>query len=320
MTELSRWSMVSLCPLPGFVKDTLRSAFELTEVQAPTPETLAECALGHDVLLTSVTAPLRAGYVDALPTSIRAVASYSVGLDHLDVPRLRDRGIALFNTPDVLTESVADVALLHVLATLRRATESIELIRSRQWAGWTPLQLNGHEASGKQLGIFGMGRIGRAIARRARAFGMVVHYCNRRRLPAAEEEEAKFHADAGHFLSSIDVLILAAPSSDSTRHFINSARIACLRPGSIIVNIARGDLVDDEALVAALKSGHVSAAGLDVFNGEPAIDPRYFELDNVFMTPHIGSSTVEARRRMAEILVSGIEQWRRGQNPRNRVA
>ena len=318
MIELSRWSMVALCQMPEFVKDILRSSFELTEVDAATtPETLHE---GHDVLLTSVTAPLRAEQVHALPRSIRAVATYSVGLDHLDVPGLRQRGIAIFNTPDVLTESVADNAMLHVLATLRRATESIKLVRSGQWSGWTPLQLLGREAWRKQLGIFGMGRIGRGIARRARAFGMVVHYCNRNRLAATEEEEALFHTDVGDFLSSIDVLVLAAPSSDSTRYFLNSARIQCLRPGCIIVNIARGDLVDDDALIAALNSGHVSAAGLDVFDGEPAIDPRYLEMDNVFMTPHIGSSTVEARRRMAEILVSGIEQWRCGEKPHNQVA
>jgi lactate dehydrogenase-like 2-hydroxyacid dehydrogenase len=316
--ELLRWSMAALCPMPEFVKGILRSSFELTEIQAPiTQKTLQE---GYDVLLTSVAAPLRAEQVHGLPRSIRAVATYSVGLDHLDVPGLRERGIAVFNTPDVLTESVADNAMLHVLATLRRATESIKLVRSGQWSGWTPLQLLGREACGKQLGIFGMGRIGRGIARRARAFGMVVHYCNRRRLAATEEGEALFHADVVDFLSSIDVLVLTAPSSDSTRYFLNSARIQCLPPGCIIVNIARGDLVDDAALIAALNSGHVSAAGLDVFDGEPSIDPRYLEMDNVFMTPHIGSSTVEARRRMAEILVRGIEQWRCGEKPHNQVA
>ena len=170
MTEQPRWSIASLCPLPEFVKEVfLRDGYELTELRSSTPERLAECALGHDVLLTSVTAPLHAGHIDSLPPTIRAVATYSVGLDHLDLPRLQKRGIAVFHTPDVLTESVADLALLHVLATLRRATESIGLVRSRRWAGWTPLQLIGDEASGKQLGIFGMGRIGRAIARRAGA-------------------------------------------------------------------------------------------------------------------------------------------------------
>lgn len=320
MTEQPRWSIASLCPLPEFVKEVfLRDGYELTELRSSTPERLAECALGHDVLLTSVTAPLHAEHIDSLPPTIRAVATYSVGLDHLDLPRLQKRGIAVFHTPDVLTESVADLALLHVLATLRRATESIGLVRSRRWAGWTPLQLIGDEASSKQLGIFGMGRIGRAIARRAGAFGMAVHYHDRFRLAAADEGAASFHADVASFLSSIDLLILAAPSNESTRHFLNAEHIACLRPGSIVVNIARGDLVDDDALIHALTSGHVGAAGLDVFEGEPAIDPRYFEFPNVFMTPHIGSSTTQARRRMAEILVSGIAQWRRGENPSNRL-
>jgi glyoxylate reductase len=165
-----------------------------------------------------------------------------------------------------------------------------------------------------------MGRIGRAIAVRARSFGMHIHYHNRRRLGPPEEAGARFHADAKSLLGAIDALVLAAPSSDETRGFLNAERISWLKRGAIVVNIARGNLVVDDDLIAALASGQLFAAGLDVFNNEPQLDPRYFELPNVFMLPHIGSSTIETRRRMARGLIESLDQWRAGSEPTNRLA
>jgi len=315
-----RWSILSLSTLPDFVNDILRRDFELTIEEGPLdPPALKERCTGRQVILLSVDAPLSAPHIAALPGSVRAVATYSVGLDHLDVEAIRARGLALFNTPDVLTNSVAEVAMFHVLAVLRRAGESLQLIRSGSWSGWTPRQLLGLEAYGKHLGIFGMGRIGRAVAQRARAFGMCVHYCNRHRLPEELEAGATFHAEVDGLLGAVDVLLIAAPADIETRGFLNRQRIAQLRRGASVVNIARGDLVDDDALIEALERGDVSAAGLDVFRNEPDLDARYLSLPNVFMTPHIGSSTIEARRRMAEILLEGINLWRRGGVPVNRV-
>jgi lactate dehydrogenase-like 2-hydroxyacid dehydrogenase len=321
MTTDIRWSMLSFCPLPDFVDRVLKSAFDVTPAgTSATAALLGEQSAGHQVVLTSVGTPLAAAEVAALAPSVRAIATYSVGLNHIDLAAARARQIAVFNTPDVLTDSVADVAMLHVLAALRRVTESIDLLRSRNWSGWTPFQILGRETAGRQLGIYGMGRIGRAIATRARAFGMTIHYCNRRRLDAALEDCAIFHEQANDMLAVVDVLLLAAPLGSETAGFLDRARIAQLRPGAVVINIARGELVDDGALIAALRSGHVGAAGLDVFSGEPKLNEQYFELPNVFMTPHIGSSTIEARRRMAEILVQGIERWRRGERPPNLLA
>ena len=201
-----------------------------------------------------------------------------------------------------------------------RATESISLVRSRAWTGWTATQLNGMELWDKHLGVLGMGRIGRAIAARARSFGMHIHYHNRRRLGPDEEAGARFHADARSLFGASDALVLAAPSSDETRGYLNTERIGWLKRGAIIVNIARGNLVADDDLIAALASGQVFAAGLDVFNNEPRLDPRYFDLPNVFMLPHIGSSTIETRRRMAKGLIESLEQWRAGHEPVNRLA
>src|SRR5262249_37169541 len=212
---------------------------------------------------------LDAGAIAALPASVRAIATYSVGHEHIDLDAARKRGIAVFNLPDVLSEAVAEVGMFLLLGAARRATESIDLIRSRQWPGWNALQLNGVELFRKHLGIFGMGRIGRVLAARARAFEMTIHYSNRRRLPEEFDQGNRYPADPQGMFGAIDALVLLAPSSPQTRGFLNAERIGWLRRGAIVVNIARGNLVVDDALIAALASGHVFAAGLDVFDGEP---------------------------------------------------
>jgi len=311
------------------VEAELASAFETVFVESADP--LAELAdlarRGHapDAILVSLDRPMRAEAIEALPASVRALATYSVGTDHLDLEAAAARELAVFNTPGVLSDSVAENALFLMLGAARRATESIELIRSRRWTGWTPTQLVGVELAGKRLGILGMGDIGARVATRAQALGMEVSYCNRRPLPdddpmlASFRSMPEFRATATALVGDCDVLLLACPSTDETRGIVDAALLEQARPGLILVNIARGDLVDDEALVEALRVGTVRAAGLDVFAGEPEIEPAYYERPNVFMLPHIGSSTLAARLRMGRILIDALRSWSRGGSPPNRV-
>lgn len=255
--------------------------------------------------------------IERLPATVKAIATYSVGHDHIDLVAAADRGIAVFNTPGVLSEAVADTALLLILGAARRATESIALLREGRWNGWTPEQFIGVELGGKTLGILGMGSIGQRIARRARAFGMDIAYHNRR---AIAGEEARYHADPRQLVAESDVLVLAWPSTPETRHFIAADTLALAKPSLILVNIGRGDLVRDDDLIAALSQGRILAAGLDVFENEPDIHPGYLDLPNAFLLPHIGSSTWEARLAMADMLVEAIEIHAAGGHPANRIA
>ena len=310
------------CALPDEALAVLSDAFDVTVMptpERPDPAQVAAMTEGKETLLLSVTLRLTQELVERLPNSIRNIATYSVGYEHIDLTACRKRGLAVFNTPDVLTDAVAEVGLLLLLGAARRAREAGALILERRWMGWQPTQLNGVELAGKSLGIFGMGRIGRAIAHRAQAFGMVIHYSNRHRLPPDLEAGAQFHADPNELLAASDILMLACPANEETRHFLNAERLACLKPGAIVVNVSRGNVVVDDALIAALDTGRVRAAGLDVFEGEPHFDQRYLTLPNAFMLPHMGSSTIETRVRMAESLRDGLFAAAAGGMPANRI-
>lgn len=317
-----QWSVVVACMLPDAVADRVTAAFDTTHLprERPDADEVIAALEGKDALMFTVTLPMTAGLVARLPVSVKAIGTYSVGHDHVALDACRERGIAVLNTPDVLTDAVAETALLLLLGAARRAKESLALLQSGAWRGWQPTQLNGVELSGKTLGIVGMGRIGRAIADRARAFGMAIRYHNRSRLSPDLERDAVYDADVGDLLAKSDAIVLAAPASPSTAGLIDRDRIAAMKRGAIVVNIGRGGLVDDDALIEALEDGRVGAAGLDVFNGEPALDDRYRSLPNVFATPHIGSSTVEARLRMGQCLIDGFDALRRGQPASNRIA
>lgn len=271
-----------------------------------------------DAVLCSI-APYRfdRGVIEGLPASVKAIATYSVGHDHIDLEAAKDRGIAVFNTPGVLSDAVADAAMLLVLGAARRATESIALLREGRWTGWYPGQLIGTGLAGLTLGILGMGSIGARIAVRARGFGMDIAYHNRRQVAAAGE--ARYVSDPGALLAESDVVVLAWPSTEETRKFIRSDTLGLMKPTSILVNIGRGDLVDDEDLIEALRQGKIMAAGLDVFNNEPEIAPAYLELPNAFLLPHIGSSTWQARMAMADILVAALDAHADGAMPSNRL-
>src|SRR5262245_25292341 len=270
---------------------------------------LAERARGCDAILCSPGDPLRAGTIAALPDSVRAISTFSVGYDHLDVAAARARGIAAFHTPGVLTDATAEIALLLMLGAARRAHEGQRLLREGRWLAWTPTLLLGRGLVGARLGIFGMGRIGQAVAARARGFGMQIHYASRRRLARELENGAVFHADADALLRSSDFLSLHCPASAETQHWLDARRIALLPRGSIVINTARGNVVDDSALIAALRSGRLAAAGLDVYENEPRLDPRYLELDNAFLLPHLGSATVGARDGMGNLALENLDAF-----------
>lgn len=278
----------------------------------------AECAA--EVLIVTAYNRFDAAMIERLPASVRIVATYSVGFEHIDLEAARRRGLAVLFTPDVLSDAVAEMAILLMLGAARRVHEGTGLLYSGRWAGWTPTQIVGLEITGRRMGILGMGRIGQTIARRARGFDMTVSYHNRTRLQPNLEAGAHYAASLAEFFAASDVVVLAAPSSAATRGILGPAAISALPKDPIIVNIARGDLVDDEALISALQTGRVAAAGLDVFNGEPKLDSRYTGLANVFLQPHQGSSTMTARLKMGDILLSGIDAVFAGVNPPNRLA
>lgn len=303
------------------VEEAFRAAFttRFAETRDPLAE-LAASGFAADGIAFSLDVPMRAAAIDALPESVRVLATYSVGTDHIDFEAARHRKLAVFNTPGVLADSVAENAIFLMLGAARRGTEAIALVRERAWHGWHPGQLVGRQLSGQTLGILGMGDIGRRVARRARAFDMPIVYCNRKPLPPEVAEGARFVASISALVAEVDVLVLACPATEETRGIVNAALLAQAKPGLILVNIARGDLVVDRALIDALASGSIYAAGLDVFAGEPAIHPDYFDLPNVFMLPHIGSATLEARMGMGRILIDAIGAWRRGERAANQVS
>ena len=317
---MQRWSIFVPVKMPDYVERDIAAAFDATfntTGEKMTPEQILQGLDGKQALFGGVSVKMDADFMSKLPSSVKAVGTYSVGYDHVDTAAAKAKGIAVFHTPEVLTDTVAECAMLLTLGVARRIPESMALMQN--WKGWTPLQLNGMEIAGKTMGIFGFGRIGRAIAERARGFRMNVAYSDINRLPADIEQGAAYYASPEDLMANCDVLVLACNSTAETRGFLNRERLAKMRPTAIVVNIARGDIVNDDALIEALSQGKIMGAGLDVFNNEPNYDPRYRDLPNAFILPHIGSSTTEARRRMGQILLEGILAFKDGKTARNRL-
>jgi lactate dehydrogenase-like 2-hydroxyacid dehydrogenase len=277
-------------------------------------------AEGHDAILCSSSNKFSPPVVAALPESVRMLATFSVGFEHIDLDACKARGIVVSNTPAVLSDATADVAFLHILAASRRAGEGERMVRSGNWTRWTPTQLLGPGLQGKRLGILGMGGIGQAVAKRARAFGMEIHYHNRSRLAPDLEEGATYHATPEDLLKVSQFLSLNCPMSPEMKHFLNAERLRLLPKGAVVVNTARGGLIEDAALIAALKSGHVFAAGLDVYDNEPKLEPTYRELENVFLSPHFGSATVETRNAMGFKALDNLDAFFAGRDLPDRVA
>jgi lactate dehydrogenase-like 2-hydroxyacid dehydrogenase len=278
----------------------------LTASDTPIPD-LVQRADGASAILCCPGDTLDAAVIAALPATVRVIGTFSVGYDHIDIAAAKARGIAVCNTPEVLSVATAECAVLLMLAAARRAGEGERLIRAGRWVGWAPTQLLGTSISGRRLGIFGMGRIGREVARMAHGFGMTVHYHDISRLPPTLEEDAIYHQTDASFLPECEVLSLHAPGSEATRHWLNAERIARLPRGAVVVNAARGTLVEDAALIAALRSGQIAAAGLDVYNNEPRLDAGYLALENVVLLPHLGSATTETRDAMGFLALDGID-------------
>jgi lactate dehydrogenase-like 2-hydroxyacid dehydrogenase len=253
-----------------------------------------------------------------LPANIRGLASYSVGLDHIDLAAASARGLIVTNTPDVLTDATADIAMYLMLAAVRGASRAERFLREGGWVGWSPAQVFGVDMRGRTLGIIGYGRIGRAVARRARAFGLrVVHYD--RRGAGRRDDLSEPIADLGAFYGCCDIVSLHAPSTQETRRMIDARAIESMKQGVILINTARGDLIVDEVVIEAARSGRIGALGLDVYNGEPALDPRYLSLSNATLLPHIGSSTRETRGAMGAKVLANLLAIEAGEPPPDRV-
>jgi lactate dehydrogenase-like 2-hydroxyacid dehydrogenase len=274
-------------------------------------------AASHDALLTSSFDKWGPDYIAALPASIRIIATHSVGYDHLNIALATSRGIAVTNTPDVLTGATADLTLLLILGAARGASWGDRVVRENRWGETSLTAPLGYDVCGRRLGILGLGRIGQAVAKRAAGFGMELHYHSRSPAAASLERGARYHARLDDMLPHCDFLSINCASTPGTRGLIDARAIALMPDGAIVVNSARGDIVDDEALIAALASGKLAAAGLDVFRGEPNIDPRYRKLDQVFMLPHLGSATPATRSAMGMRAVDNLEAFFRSERPRD---
>jgi glyoxylate reductase len=302
--------------LPPAVTDRLLKEFDAVpnaEDRIMTPDEIIAGAQGKDALLVTPADKVNAALIERLPASIKMIATFSVGYEHIDLAAAKQRGLPVSNTPDVLTDATADIALLLMLGAARRAYEGERAVRDATWKSWSTTYMLGVHMTGKRLGFFGMGRIGQAVARRARAFSMTILYSNRKRLPADLEQGATFYADTEAMLPHCDFLSINAPGGADTYHWFNAERIAMLPDGAVVVNTSRGGLVDDNALIAALKSGKIFAAGLDVFENEPNLNPAYRELPNVFLLPHLGSATIETRNAMGFKALDNLAAFFAGQ-------
>ena len=282
---------------------------------------LAEAMRDADVLVPTVTDRIDAAVLAHAGPNLRLIANFGAGVDHIDVASAHQRGITVTNTPDVLSEDTADMTMALLLAVPRRLVEGSRLLHSGEWAGWSPTHMLGHRIWGKRLGIIGMGRIGRAVARRARGFGMAVHYHNRRRLPEDIESdlEATYWDSLDQMLARMDVISIHCPHTPATYHLLSARRLKLMQPHAYIVNTARGEVIDETALVRMLRGGELAGAGLDVFERAPAVNPKLLDLPNVVAIPHMGSATIEGRIDMGDKVLVNIKAFADGHRPPDRV-
>ena len=282
---------------------------------------LAAAMADTDILVPTIADDIDGDLIRAAGPRLRMIANFGAGVDHLDLAAARASGIIVTNTPGVLTEDTADMALALILSVPRRLAEGEKLVRSGHWSGWTPGGMLGHRIGGKRLGIIGMGRIGRAVARRAAPFGLSIAYHNRRRLPEHVEEKlgATWYPDLDAMLGQVDIVSINCPHTAETHHLIDARRLALLGPHAYLINIARGEIVAEQALIDALSAGRIVGAGLDVFEQEPAVDPRLLALSNVVLLPHMGSATFEGRIATGEKTIANIRAWIDGHRPPDQV-
>jgi glyoxylate reductase len=310
--------------LPDAVVERLSALFDAELNPGDTPLTraaLADAMTRCDVLVPAVTDTIDAELIAGAGERLRLIANYGAGVNHIDLRAARARRILVTNTPGVLTEDTADVAMALILSVPRRLAEGETLVRSGAWSGWSPGGMLGHRIGGKALAIVGMGRIGQAVARRARAFGLSIHYHNRHRLPKVVEAElqAEYHPNLDQMLAMADIVTLHTPRNADSENLLDARRLALMKSSAFLINTSRGGIVDEDAMVAALEAGRLAGAGLDVWRHEPSIDPRLLALPNVVMIPHMGSATVEGRLAMGERVVANIRAWADGHRPPDQV-
>jgi lactate dehydrogenase-like 2-hydroxyacid dehydrogenase len=284
-----------------------------------TADQIVNEAEGKDGIALTSMDKFGADLINRLPASVKILSTVSVGHEHIDIPAAKARGMVVTNTPDVLTDATADIALLLMLGAARGAYWGERMVRENRWAGFSIVYPLGHDVSDMRLGILGMGRIGVAVAKRAKAFGMELHYHNRRPAPEADALGARYHATFDAMLPHCDFLSINCPMTAETKGIVNARTLALMPEGSIVVNTARGGIVVDEDLIQALRSGHLAAAGLDVYNNEPNLDPRYRELENVFLLPHLGSATTRTRNNMALRALHNMNAFFAGEKPKDQL-
>ena len=310
--------------LADVVMGRMEQLFDTTNNRGDAPMDQAQLAAAMadtDVFVPTVTDDINASLIEGAGERLTLIANYGAGVNHIDLKAARARGIIVTNTPGVLTEDTADMTMALILSVPRRLAEGEKLVRSGQWKGWAPSGMLGHRIGGRALGIVGMGRIGRAVATRARAFGLSIHYHNRHRLPAAVEAEfgATWHDTLDGMLRQIDILTIHTPRNAESENLIDARRIGLMGPHAFLINAARGGIVDEDALIDALEAGRLAGAGLDVWKHEPQIDPRLLALPNVVMLPHMGSATYEGRLAMGEKVIANIRMWADGHRPPDQV-
>ena len=310
--------------LPHAVEARMRELFdvELNADDRPmSAEALASAVSRAEVLTPTVTDRIDAAVLAHAGPQLKLIANFGAGFEHIDVTAANARGITVTNTPGVLTEDTADMAMALILAVARRLVEGAKALEAGRFEGWTPTWMMGRRIRGKALGIIGMGRIGQALARRAKAFGLSIHYHNRRPIPGhiAEALEATHWESLDQMLARMDVVSLNCPHTPGTYHLLSARRLKLMPPHAILINTARGGVVDEAALAARLAEGGLAGAGLDVYENEPAVDPRLLKMPNVVLLPHLGSATIEGRAEMGDKVIINIKAFQDGHRPPDRV-
>jgi glyoxylate reductase len=310
--------------LPDPVETRMRELFD-TELNLTdagmTRAQLSDAVARAEVLAPTITDKIDATLLERAGPQLKLIANFGAGVDHIDVAAANARGITVTNTPGVLTEDTADLTMALIMAVARRIVEGANVAQAGGFAGWTPTWMMGHRITGKRLGIIGMGRIGQAVARRARAFGLQIHYHNRKPVSPriAEELEATYWESLDQMLGRTDIVTVHSPHTPATYHLLSARRLKLLQPHAILINTARGEIIDETALAELLRTGAIAGAGLDVFEFEPKINPKLLGLPNAVLLPHLGSATIEGRIDMGEKVIINIRTWMDGHKPPDRV-
>jgi glyoxylate reductase len=310
--------------LPDQVETRMRELFdtELNLTDEPlTRAQLADAVARADVLAPTITDKIDAKLLEKAGPQLKLIANFGAGVDHIDVAAANAKGITVTNTPGVLTEDTADMTMALIMAVARRIVEGANVTQEGNFKGWAPTWMMGHRITGKRLGIIGMGRIGQAVARRAKAFGLQIHYHNRKPVSPriAEELGATYWESLDQMLARMDIITVHSPHTPATYHLLSARRLKLMQPHAILVNTARGEIIDEAALADLLAEGRIAGAGLDVFEFEPQINPKLLKLPNAVLLPHLGSATIEGRIDMGEKVIINIKTWMDGHKPPDRV-